>query len=656
MFGKMNDMATHRIPDGFLPIPIHETSPGMPLRVCVLVRRAPDPVAGPFVLLRDLPDAMVYLGCVADAEGRLREWIEIWVQNVDGLESSLPALRQSFSNRTIDQRWGEQSETLATLDPAGTLRTGWEKKHPLPCLLDPAQATPVHPGDDQAGRWELCEDDQALQAAGLPRYGESLYRYLWQPGAGQRFVAATAGSPTNEKTVALNEAAGGLAGLLPLNVQGGLMTVITFSPFSYEEYVDLLGGKPWKGLEQGKKHLAFDGPYAGLDDWNNIQQSGAHLFLGGKGRAGRFTEAFHLKLQLVLDLVRTVRTATERHQLPFLNLASDSFRVRLQPVGARLPLFWTAQLSLVKTGDAYALPIEDTEARYFIRSRAESSSIYLPEGLGVPLQGAGSVRLRQVQTVENGRMTVEGTLVLQERQEFSKHDLFWIRLPLPTGRVDLYGHLYSAEGLAPGEVRFHTVAQAFPEAVGKALKAAEGAAFPRSPFEVVPLLSSPCDLYSLGVLGVRTLLVNEQNTLPVAVDELLSLARQAAAEPDSSLPLGQRVRGILEKNERFLEALGPHRLVRETVDPKEALAFLPADLWCDALAALIRFFPGLGPDSACKDFGDVPSLALETAFNQPLADVEKLVLRSRSLVVIDWNQNREINAVIGNYLAGAKGK
>ena len=93
MFGKMNDMDTHRIPEGFVPIPIHESPLATPLRLCALVRRVPDPVAGAFILLRDLADAMVYLGCVTDAEGRLREWVELWVQNVDGLESSLPALR-----------------------------------------------------------------------------------------------------------------------------------------------------------------------------------------------------------------------------------------------------------------------------------------------------------------------------------------------------------------------------------------------------------------------------------------------------------------------------------------------------------------------------------------------------------------------------------
>ena len=64
-------LATDRLPAGYLAVPIHD--PGeAPLRLCVLVRQTPDPVAGHFVLLRDLHDALVYLGCVADAAGKYK--------------------------------------------------------------------------------------------------------------------------------------------------------------------------------------------------------------------------------------------------------------------------------------------------------------------------------------------------------------------------------------------------------------------------------------------------------------------------------------------------------------------------------------------------------------------------------------------------------
>jgi hypothetical protein len=374
------------------------------------------------------------------------------------------------------------------------------------------------------------------------------------------------------------------------------------------------------------------------------------LFLGAQGRAGRFVETFHLKLQLLADVLRQVRACVQRQQLPFLNLAADSFRVKFEPVGARLPLFWTARCAVVKSSDAFALPVESGEFRYFIRPRAGGTSVYSPEGLDRSLQGSASVRLRKVLPPEQGRTVLEGTLIAQERLPASPRDLLWVRLPLPSGRVDLYGHLYAAEGLAPGEARFRTLPQAWPATTLKALSAAEGAAFAQVPFEIVALFSSPADLYALGVLAVRALLVNALTTLPVALDEALSMARQAAAEGPADAPLGQRIAALMAKEPRYLNSLGPHRLVHEAVEPAQALQLLPAELWADALATLVRLFPGASPASLCRDYGDAPALALETVFDQPLQEIERLLERSRSLIVIDWNYNREVRAVIQSVL------
>ncbi len=643
-----NDSWARTFPEGFVAIPVHPVDAGSPLRLCVLVRQTPDPVSGGFVLLRELPDGKVYLGCVTDANGRPREWVELWVQNTDGLEASLPALHEAFSNYTLDQRWARESEMFAGLDPQSALFLGCEAKHPRPAFIDLNAGTARHFGDG-TDAWELCQDDHALERAGLPSYSRSLFRYLWQPNAGAegRFIPVTAGAPSNARTSSPDVL--GNAGHLPLNPQGGLLRAGTFSPLSFEDYVDLLGGNPWKGLPQGKRPWFFEGVYPGLAEESGIQ-SGGGLLLGSKGRAGRLVEAFHLKLQLLADVARRVRAVIEREQLPFLNLGADSFRVRLQPVGTQLPFLWTATASLVKPGEAYPLPVESSGARYFVRARRGTTSIYLPEGISATLQGTGSVRLRQILPGQCGGTIVEGTLVLEERGSFSPHDLFWIRLPLAAGRVELYGHLYAAESLARGEVRFRTIEQNFSEAINAALKAAEGAAFPRSPFEVVPLLSSPCDLYSFGVLGARALLVNEQNTLAIALDELLSLGRQVAAEHSPEEPIGHRVRAVMEKDARFVEALGPHRLAWQPFEPKEAVNYLPKELWYDTLAALVRLFPGLGPDSLCKDFGDAPALALETVFNEALSNLEKLLVRSRSLILIDWNANREIRSIIASRL------
>jgi hypothetical protein len=271
------------------------------------------------------------------------------------------------------------------------------------------------------------------------------------------------------------------------------------------------------------------------------------------------------------------------------------------------------------------------------------------------LQSSGSVRIRKVLPPDQDRTLLEGTLVMQERMDVSPHDLLWIRLPLPTGRVDLYGNLYTTDGLAQGEARFRTVPQRLAPEVVTALRGAEGVSFARSPFEVVPLLSTPCDMYALGVLAVRTFLVNPQNTLPVALDELLSLARQAATEYKADVPLATRIGSIMNADKRWVNSLAPHRLAQEPMEPMAAFELLPPELWHHTLAAIVRLFPGLGPDSYCKDFGDAPSLALEGVFNKPLEEMEKLLVRSRSLIVIDWKANREVHSAIRDLADRHKG-
>ena len=70
---------------------------------------------------------------------------------------------------------------------------------------------------------------------------------------------------------------------------------------------------------------------------------------------------------------------------------------------------------------------------------------------------------------------------------------------------------------------------------------------------------------------------------------------------------------------------------------------------------IVRLFPGIGPDSFCKDFGDAPSSSLEQIFVEPITQINLLQLRSRSLVVADWNQNLEIHDAIYEIIAKKHG-
>jgi hypothetical protein len=153
-------------------------------------------------------------------------------------------------------------------------------------------------------------------------------------------------------------------------------------------------------------------------------------------------------------------------------------------------------------------------------------------------------------------------------------------------------------------------------------------------------------MYSIAVLAIRILLVDDETTLPVALDEMLSLAHQIASEFKPNILLGDRIQKIVRADQRWTSSLGPHRLILDPRAREVAHRIIPADLWWETLGVIVRALPGIGPDSFCKDFGDAPGLALESIFERAIGSLDTLLLRSRSLVIADWNQNLEIHDAI----------
>ena len=230
-------------------------------------------------------------------------------------------------------------------------------------------------------------------------------------------------------------------------------------------------------------------------------------------------------------------------------------------------------------------------------------------------------------------------------------DLIHLRFALPIGRVDLYGYADESVALAKGETRVRTLPQKLPDSVITALEQATGTPIRTAHFEILPVLASPCDMYATAVVAARILLVDEENTLSVAVDQLLSLAQQLSTQYDHERPLAERLRTIVDSDPRWAAALGPHRLVANPGMREMAPRIIPTDLWWDTIGVILRLFPGSGPDSFCRDFGDAPPLALDAIFEKPLAELELLQVRTRSLVLTDWDQNVEIREAIAKVAA-----
>ena len=632
------------MPEGYAAVGVDPAQQSAVLRVCVVVKRKPD-ATGPLVPLRDTLDAQVYLGCITDAAGAVQRWVELWVQNVGGLAGSAAAQREGLTNAAIDERWKRAVEPLASLSPDDWVRTGWETQSPPPVWIDPDKLESVPAASASGAPWVVCRDDAKLSAAGLPGYATSLYRYLCADGE-SGFIPATPEAPTGPATRPLTDALAGRKNLAPFNPAGGYVMVRAYRPLSFEQYVSTLTALAKETSAGPDGEAQLHRPQAPGSAGNHRPQrlGGGTLFLGQHGKWGRLLESFHLKLRALADVLGDVSSLARQTRRPLLNLSPESFRVSLGETGRGLPVLWTARTRLVDPGDAIEWAVENTDERYYLPGRG-GLSIYRA-ATAQAVRGRAAVRIRQVLPDVGGATVLEGTFATAERLDVHPNDLVWFRVNLGAGPADLYARLESGPALAAGEWRFRTVPRRMPSELADQLKAAAGVPIAGAPFEQVPHLSTPCDLYSLGVLAVRTLLVNARTTLPVALDELLSLARQAEVVDDGSVGLRLRIAGIFEKDKRWAESLGAQRLSDETLTPQEAADLVPQDVWWDALAFIVRMFPGLGPDSRCKHLGDAPPQAPHVVFDRALEDIDMLLLRTRSLIVIDWRFNREIHSVI----------
>src|ERR1041385_6152243 len=641
------ERAHQKMPSGFTLAPIHPADSTTPLRICVLVRDRPDPVGGAFLLLREQPGARVFLGAETDAEGSIQDWLEIWVQTLQYKDLSFSNYQERLANHAFDQRWRSEYELAKVSFPEDIIVIGAESRNPAPILIK--RATGESAGlfaPTERANWEICKDDTLLESLGLPAYSTSPFRYLFQPNGAETktFLATSVDAPNNAHVQSLDRLKSSPEVREIFNPHAGLLRVARFRALGLEDYLRVLEGEPWQASLPGVARLFQSGIYSDLQTWSAAQKGMPFLLNAGARVPDRLNEIFFLKLSALHQIFKELRRNVKSLQLPLLNLSPASFAITLVESGDQFPALWTARGRLVKPGQAYPLHIKSTEQKYFIRLGQTEPSIFLPEGLGAHSFGMGTVRLRNV-VQESGGLVLEGTLVAEDYLGLDPHDLLWFKLPLAEERLEFYAHVYTSEAVGPKEARFRTVPARLSESVTATLKKSL-ISLSKAPYEIWPLLSSPCDLHSLGILAIRILLANGKSNLPVIVDDVQGLARHVGKEPLSEGGLSTKLEALLQKEKTLLDLVSPHSLTDLGLNAEQARSQIAWGIWLDTISLVLRLFPGAGAHTYCKGFGDVSPLALETVFDQPVQDLETLVLRLRSVLTPSLFDNTEITAAV----------
>ena len=626
--------------------PLHRLDESTPLLVCLVVPER-GAGAGEPMLLRDDPEAATYAGVLCDRDAHIHQLLEISVQKLHLGDVQHSAQKYQITNGYLDGQWIAHGEYLRKLSPRRVLASPCERLNPAPLLIESPVAGDTPFLTTHFLPWELCRDDALLLNHGLPAYSSSRHRYL-RPAAdaGAKLFAATdPESPATSQTVSLDKVLAESGGRRVFNPQAGLIRVTASIPLDLETAAQIVEGQPWAESSDQLAVLELSEPFAALHQWSHGSKAHPFRLYFRDQSVSQSHESLYLKLTLLLSAFQAVRNQVQIHQLPLLNLTPQSFRVNLAGSGGGFPALWTAQACLIRGGQAYPLEIKSTEQRYFLRLGTIKPSPFTPEGVGAHSFGVGRIQIKSV-TDEAGGTVMDGTLIAEDYLGLDPHDMLWFKLPGGDMPVEFLAHVFKADQRGSREAKFRTVPSVLPPATVEKLKASAGVYFPKSPYEVWPLLSSPCDLYSLGVIAVRLLLADGETDLPPALDGFFSLARQLDGAGVPAEELAGQLRRLATEDPKI------QALLRIPLGGRTFAAKLPAslgageDIVIRLVVWLIRLFPGTGQNAYCKSFGDVSPQALETVFDQPMQELRQILDLLRSLLVANVFENEEIALAI----------
>ena len=602
---------------------------------CIFARRFGDTWS--LIPIRSRLDAEVYLGALCDQSGLARARIEIWVQRPPA-DQAQPGVGPP-TNATIDDLWQARFNAWRKAAPDLHVLTGLEDGG-TPLVLDPAIRSSSVLTNESGAALALCTDDRALRTAGLPTYASSAHRYL-RAGAGPdaTYYPSSPSAPVGPTTTPLAKLAG-----LPFNLAGGRLAFTFRDEHELTEVIDALTAQDPTRL------LTGTGGGASADE-----SRAEGMYFTRHGASERLAETLYLKLSLLLQCAESVQRLMGSGGRPHLDLGPDRFRVSMAQGHGALPRYWTARARLCAPSVAAPVSLSGSESAVWVRAAPEEVSAYLPDRRSSEGVVRADVRIERVdqlgdESSKGRRFSLVGVLDTDADLSVVRDNVLCFLLALPVGSLLVYATLDASSG--GGRFRSFPI-EAAPE-LASTCATLGGVVFPDTHIRLIRTSGPAIDLYALGVIGVRTLLVNESHPIGPTLEAILALGRTIGATRPADEPLAASIAATLDTGGPGVD-LGAARLVDAPIDATDAEAATPRRLWAAVLGAIIPLFPGLGPFSLCRSLGDTPRDRPERMLDRPVAELRRLTEQARSLVVTHQRENHELRSVVESMLESCRG-
>ena len=701
-----------------LPLPQAATEPGFRIELAVTTD-----TGQPFVSLGDTGRfSRVLLARLAGPGEAIVQLLALKLQR-DSYRALGTSGAGLLDNRDVESMWQREQSHLQRLRSEGTVRlvaTGPANGVLPPMAFDrqsrrlfrvvsPLSWTPL----------QTCRDDALLREAGLEPWSGTTTRFLhdptdgshgvfyaWasqdapQPKRGARvrrrhdlyrdLVAAWAQLPAEQRGLVhdqLPDLAAVLADLqvgdveqriVPLNFHEAWALCTELQDVHFDEFCDLAGGAT---LAQAAKVAASPGRATALEPLiarlGGEQQwlcapwtagDAVATLAGDASRIGRLAiEAACLKLHAFVQVCRAVLTHHRELGVPHLGLSSDNVMLKLCGSGRALaPVRWCFEAALVDVGASH---------RRALAGLGQFGAQF--EAMGVLcLPGTDAVRSYLSPQLDSAQMSFELTMQATAEPMMQGEVVAGLRLELRSARERLDRvHPGDIVRVQPDAALPATGEQALLAAVTAVkrdsataevrLDAARAVALPAGPITFAATatfhrrLQTPCDLFSLGMLLARALLVHDERDV-FAVREVwdrvldkleMMLGGSKAPEPER---IAATLRSLIDAERDYLSSasvLWPKVLRKAVQEP------VPAALWRESMILIGRLLTTHRGFSFAAHHGDVPDGEPDAPLRRVLQSADELLAalqlelteqapRAEELANIASELAREVNAAM----------
>lgn len=666
----MQDSVAHQrvqLDEEFVTVPL-DASEEASVRLSLVVRKEADPAEGFFCRLRQLTDASIYLGCFTDRSGHILKWLELWVRNYDNIADKLHENAfDVINNAVLDERWERQKKILELSEASHVYKTSLDSAMEYSLHVDVYNKKVGFVKDATSKtHWKICKEDELLKRLELAPYSTSIHRYLYleSRGAESDFLPITPNAPENSKTKPLEEGIGGRSTLLPFNSYGGSVMVREIAPMTVESYLCVVSGKAWDGIGQGKKKLVPNGVYKEISDVVSVGYAAGRLVSTRQGQRSWKLESLFLKVRLFHEMISQVKACVELDQKPFFALEPSSFGICLSGNSPTSPFLWNAEVVMNQTSDAIAFSVEkqseldSRETTYFRTYRPLSASIYRPEALAQHRTLMAEVTLLKIdRDRDSGLYEISGSMRSSDIQShgiLGRH-FYFIDYSVRGKRMRLVAEMTEVDARVADKIQFKTLRLPLSSEQQLALESFIGVEQVGVYCEIMPVLGTPCDLYSLGVIGLEVLFHGSEIALAQLKDQLRTLAN-ACTNLGEELPIVDRIVRTFESEPHLRETLMPNTLGL-ALSGKDHMGLPPEErIWEGLLAIIMKMLSGL-----LKNESYAPSLSNENnfrithVFDQPLSELGRYMAILRSLNLGDAQSTQLVGEVLDEMIMNMGG-